>query len=84
MPPKGQGQGSKLFRSGRRQTLDGRGILTIVSGYNEGRVRAVLHMLDILSVQLSPSGNGTCVWINLQPVGSVPPNPIPGKTQALV
>jgi len=84
MPPKGQGQGGKLFRSGRRQTLDGRGILTIVSGYNEGRVRAVLHMIDILSVQLSPSGNGTRFWINLQPVGSVPPNPIPGKTQALV
>ena len=45
MPPKGQGQGGKLFRSGRRQTVDGRGILTIVGGYNEGRVRAVLHMV---------------------------------------
>lgn len=44
---------------------------TIVSGYNEGRVCAVLHMLKVLSVQLCPSGNGTGVRINLQPVGSI-------------
>lgn len=67
----------------RKQMANAKGTLTVVRGYNEGRVRAVLHVLQVLSVQLSLSGNGTSVRINLQPVGSIPPNPIPGKGQAL-
>lgn len=67
----------------REQRPDRKDVLTIVRGYDEGRVRAVLHMVVVLSVHLSPSGNGTSVRINLQPIGSVPPNPIPEKTKAL-
>ena len=66
----------------RQQRLEGKGVLTVVGSYDEGRVRAIFHVLKVLSVHLGPSGNGTSVWINLQPVGSVPPNPIPEKARA--
>ena len=72
-----------LARRVRWQQSHTKGTLTIVNSYNEGLVCAVLHMLRVLSVQLSPSENGTRFWINLQPTGSIPPNPIPEKAQSL-
>lgn len=72
-----------MARRVKQHRLNRKGNLTIVGGYNEGCVCAVLHVLRVLSVQLSPSGNGTSVWINLQPVGCVPPDPIPEKAQVL-
>lgn len=77
---KGGGQGRELGEAAKPDRKVG---LTIVSGYNEGCVCAVLHVIKVLSVHLSPGGNGTGVRINLQPVGSIPPNPIPEKAQAL-
>lgn len=76
----GGGQGSELGEAAKPERKGG---LTVVYSYNEGRVCVVLHVLRVLSVHLSPSGNGTGIRINLQPVGSIPPNPIPGKAQAL-
>lgn len=80
MLPK-EGWGAR--KRARRGSKAREGGLTIVNSYNEGRVCVVLHVLQVLSVHLSPSGNGTGVRINLQPVGSIPPNPIPEKAQAL-
>lgn len=77
---KGGGQRSEQGEAAKPERKGG---LTIVSSYNEGCVRAVLHVINVLSVHLSPGGNGTGVRVNLQPVGSIPPNPIPEKAQAL-
>lgn len=57
-----------------------RSICTIICSDDESCICAVLHVLHVFSVHLSPSGNGTSLWVNLQPLGSVPQNPIPEGT----
>lgn len=57
-----------------------RSVCTVICSDDESCIRAVLHILHVFSVHLSPGGNGTSLRVNLQPLGSVPQNPIPEGT----
>lgn len=84
-PSKAEAEGaSKLEKDGAQATMGmgPHGVHTIICGDDESYICAVLHMLSVFSVHLSACENGTSLWVNLQPVGSVPPNPIPEGTSS--